>query len=70
ASRLRAIILTSLTMVLGAMPLLFASGPAAESRFELGLVIVAGMLLGSFLTLFLLPSLYLFVHRNRMETRL
>ncbi|HHQ4702517.1 efflux RND transporter permease subunit [Aeromonas hydrophila] len=70
ASRLRAIILTSLTMVLGALPLLFASGPAAESRFELGLVVVAGMLLGSFLTLFLLPSLYLFVHRNRMEPRL
>jgi len=66
----RAIILTSLTMVLGALPLLFASDPAEESRFELGLVIVSGMLLGSFLTLFLLPSLYLFVHRNRMKPRL
>lgn len=64
ASRLRAIVLTTLTMILGALPLLFASGPAAESRFELGLVIIMGMLVGSCLTLFLLPSLYIFVHKK------
>lgn len=64
ASRLRAIILTSVTMILGALPLLIASGPAEQSRFELGIVIVAGMAFGSVMTLYLLPSLYVFVHRR------
>jgi multidrug efflux pump len=69
ASRLRAIVLTSVTMVLGALPLLLASGPAAVSRAELGLVIVSGMVVGPVLVLFLLPSLYVYAHSGRRRAR-
>lgn len=58
-SRLRAIMLTSLTLVLGALPLLLAEGPASVSRFQLGVVIVSGMMLGPLLCMYLLPALYL-----------
>lgn len=70
--RFRAILLTSATMLLGALPLLFATGPASVSRFELGIVIVSGMSAGSILTLYLLPALYVSVaawHREPPATR-
>ena len=69
ASRLRAIVLTSVTMVLGAIPLLLATGPAAMSRGELGLVIVCGMVVGPLLVLFLLPSLYVVAQMGRWRGR-
>jgi multidrug efflux pump len=56
--RLRPILMTTLAMVLGAIPLLLASGPGSASRHALGLVIGAGMGLGTVLTLVLLPVVY------------
>ncbi|WNJ94727.1 efflux RND transporter permease subunit [Vibrio ruber] len=70
ASRLRAIILTTLTMVLGALPLLLATGSAEQSRYELGIVIVTGMVVGSVMTLFILPSLYIFVYKKRINSHI
>lgn len=67
-SRLRAIVLTSLTLALGAMPLLLAYGPASASRYELGVVLVAGMVLGPLLCLYLLPALYLVLGSKRQAT--
>jgi len=58
ALRLRPIAMTSLTMVLGALPLAMASGAGAESRQQIGWVIVGGMTLGTFLTVFVIPCIY------------
>ncbi|WP_029008878.1 multidrug efflux RND transporter permease subunit [Azospirillum halopraeferens] len=56
--RLRAILMTTAAMVVGLVPLLTASGAGAASRFSIGLVIVAGMLIGTLFTLFVLPAVY------------
>ena len=56
--RLRPILMTTAAMVVGLVPLLFASGAGANSRFSLGLVIVVGMLIGTFFTLLVLPTMY------------
>lgn len=56
--RLRPILMTTLAMVLGALPLVFAQGPGAFSRFDLGILIVYGMSVGTFFSLFVIPVLY------------
>ena len=56
--RLRAIAMTLISTVLGAMPLVLASGAGAESRMAIGTVIVGGLLVSGVLTLFLTPVLY------------
>ena len=56
--RLRPILMTTAAMVLGAIPLALAHGAGAESRQQIGWVIVGGMSLGTLLTLFVLPALY------------
>jgi multidrug efflux pump len=56
--RLRPILMTTAAMVLGAVPLALAHGAGAESRQQIGWVIVGGMTLGTLLTLFVLPAVY------------
>ncbi len=56
--RFRPIVMTVLSTVLGAVPLVLATGAGAESRFSIGAVIIGGLLLASVLTLFLTPVLY------------
>jgi len=56
--RLRPIVMTVISTVLGAVPLVLASGAGAESRIAIGTVIVGGLVLSSVLTLFLTPVLY------------
>ena len=56
--RLRPILMTTGAMVLGALPLALASGAGAESRTQIGWVIVGGMTFGTFLTLFVVPTAY------------
>ncbi len=63
--RLRPILMTTGAMVLGAVPLALASGAGAESRMQIGLVIVGGMTFGTLLTLFVLPTVYTLVSRPR-----
>ena len=58
AQRLRPILMTTGAMVLGAVPLAFASGAGAESRMQIGWVIVGGMSLGTLLTVFVVPTMY------------
>lgn len=62
--RLRPILMTSLTTVVGAVPLLLATGAGAEARFVLGVVIFFGVLVSTLLTLFVLPPAYLLLARN------
>ena len=56
--RLRPILMTTAAMVTGLLPLLTASGAGAASRFSIGLVVVAGMSIGTLFTLFVLPAVY------------
>jgi multidrug efflux pump len=56
--RLRPILMTTGAMVLGAVPLAVASGAGAESRHQIGWVIVGGMSFGTLLTLFVVPTVY------------
>ncbi|TKW78257.1 MAG: multidrug efflux protein, partial [Bradyrhizobium icense] len=56
--RLRPILMTTAAMVTGLIPLLTASGAGAASRFSIGLVVVAGMSIGTMFTLFVLPAVY------------
>jgi multidrug efflux pump len=65
--RLRPVLMTTAAMVFGLVPLLFASGAGAASRFGLGVVIVSGMLVGTLFTLFVLPTVYTLLARNHAE---
>lgn len=65
--RLRPILMTTAAMVFGLIPLLFATGAGANSRFGLGLVIVSGMLIGTLFTLFILPTIYSFLGRQHQQ---
>ncbi len=56
--RLRPILMTTGAMVLGALPLALATGAGAESRRQIGWVIVGGMTLGTLLTIFVVPTMY------------
>ncbi len=58
AVRLRPILMTTAAMVVGLVPLLLATGAGAASRFSIGIVIVAGMSIGTLFTLFVLPTVY------------
>ncbi len=59
--RLRPILMTTAAMVAGLMPLLFAQGAGAVSRFGIGIVIVAGLSIGTLFTLLVLPVIYSFI---------
>jgi multidrug efflux pump len=58
AVRLRPILMTTAAMVTGLIPLIFAHGAGAASRFSIGIVIVSGMSIGTLFTLFVLPTFY------------
>ncbi|MBK5965918.1 multidrug efflux protein [Thiocystis minor] len=59
AIRLRPILMTTVSMLVAMIPLLTASGPGAVSRFDIGLVIVTGLGIGTVFTLFVVPAFYL-----------
>lgn len=59
--RLRPILMTTAAMVAGLIPLLYATGAGAVSRFSMGIVIVAGLSIGTIFTLFVLPVVYSYV---------
>jgi multidrug efflux pump len=63
--RLRPILMTTGAMVLGAIPLALATGAGAESRQQIGWVIVGGMSLGTLLTVFVVPTVYTLLSRER-----
>ncbi len=56
--RLRPILMTSISTICGALPLVLANGAGSESRNSIGLVIVGGMLIGTLFTIFVIPVLY------------
>ncbi|HXG28682.1 MAG TPA: efflux RND transporter permease subunit [Nevskiales bacterium] len=62
--RLRPILMTTGAMVLGALPLAIATGAGAESRQAIGGVIIGGLLVGTFFTLFVIPAVYTLIARR------
>jgi multidrug efflux pump len=65
--RLRPILMTTGAMVLGALPLALATGAGAESRMQIGWVIVGGMTFGTLLTLFVVPTAYTLLAGHRVR---
>ena len=61
AIRLRPILMTTAAMVLGVLPLVTASGAGAAGRFNMGLVIMTGISIGTLFTLFVVPAMYMFL---------
>ena len=69
-TRLRPILMTSVATVFGHFPLTLVTGPGAEARNSIGLVLVAGMAVGTAFTLFFVPAIYLLIARDhRAEER-
>src|SRR3954463_14340056 len=66
SQRLRPILMTTGAMVLGAVPLAMATGASAESRTQIGWVIVGGMSLGTLLTVFVVPTMYTLFARGKV----
>ncbi len=62
--RMRPVLMTTAAMVAGLVPLLFAGGAGAASRFAIGIVVVMGMLVGTLFTLFVLPTFYTLIARD------
>jgi multidrug efflux pump len=63
--RLRPILMTSLAMALGALPIAMSLGAAATSRIPLGIVIVGGIMFSLVLTLYVIPAMYIFLSRRK-----
>ena len=61
ATRLRPVLMTTGATVMGHLPLVLVTGPGAEARNSIGIILVAGMLIGTIFTLFVLPSVYLWL---------
>jgi multidrug efflux pump len=64
-TRLRPILMTSCATVFGHLPLVFVTGAGAEARNSIGIVLVAGMAIGTFFTLFIVPSLYMLIAKEK-----
>ncbi len=68
ATRLRPILMTTVAMLVAMVPLLLASGPGAVSRFHIGLVIFAGLAIGTLFTLFVVPAFYVLLAQRKRST--
>jgi multidrug efflux pump len=66
ATRLRPILMTTAATVLGHFPLVLATGPGAGARNSIGIMLVSGMIIGTFFTLFVVPAIYLLLARARV----
>lgn len=65
--RLRPILMTSFSTVLGLLPLALASAEGANGRIAMGISVIGGLIVSTFLTLFLVPSVYLLIASNRTK---
>ncbi|WP_436415801.1 efflux RND transporter permease subunit [Petrimonas sp.] len=63
--RLRPILMTSISTILGLLPLALATGEGANGRIAMGIAVVGGMLISTLLTLFVVPAMYMYLSTNR-----
>ncbi|MCU0411997.1 MAG: efflux RND transporter permease subunit [Bacteroidetes bacterium] len=64
SQRFRPILMTSLSTILGSLPIALALGEGAESRMSMGIAVVGGLFLATFLTLYVIPAIYSYVSRD------
>ncbi|HEY5792115.1 MAG TPA: efflux RND transporter permease subunit, partial [Chthoniobacterales bacterium] len=69
ATRLRPILMTSVAMIAGNIPLMIASGPGAGARNSIGIMLVSGLIIGTAFTLFVVPAIYMLVAKDRSRAR-
>ncbi len=69
-ARLRPILMTSITAILGTMPIALALGAGAESRVSMGIAIIGGLVFSTFLTLYVVPAMYSYITTKTMHSRL
>ena len=69
-TRLRPILMTSLSMIFGVLPLVIATGPGSIGRFNIGLVLFGGLILGTFFSLYIVPMAYLALANHRKSDAL
>lgn len=67
--RLRPILMTSASTILGLLPLVFASAEGASGRIAMGTAVVGGMLVSTFMTLFIVPAIYAYLSTDRKKKR-
>ena len=67
AQRLRPILMTSSSTILGLLPLAFAAAEGAQGRIAMGTAVIGGMIVSTFLTLFVVPAMYSFISTNRIK---
>ena len=65
--RLRPILMTSASTILGLIPLAFATGEGANQRIAMGTAVVGGMLISTFLTMYIVPAIYTYISTNRIK---
>lgn len=65
--RLRPILMTSVSTILGLLPLVFASAEGANQRIAMGTAVVGGMIVSTFLTLFIVPAIYSYISTDRSK---
>ena len=66
--RLRPVLMTTMATVFGHLPLVLVTGAGAEARNSIGLIIVMGMSIGTVFTLFVVPSIYMLIAKDRSES--
>ena len=67
--RLRPILMTSVSTILGLVPLAFATGEGANGRIAMGTSVVGGMLISTLLTMFIVPAIYTYISTNRINKK-
>ena len=66
--RLRPILMTSAATILGLLPLAYASGEGANGRVAMGIAVVGGMLISTFMTMYIVPAIYTYISTPRKHT--
>lgn len=70
AARFRPILMTSISTVLGILPIALALGAGAESRTSMGIAVIGGLIIGSLLTLYVIPAMYTYLSTVKSESDL
>ncbi len=65
ASRFRPILMTSMSTILGTLPMVFATGAGAESRISMGVAVAGGLIFSTFFTLYIIPAMYSYISSSK-----